>query len=911
MSQLITTILFIACFALFPLVGDSTAEEVVFENGFTAILIENHGAPMIGSSVIVRAGSIQEDASINGISHMLEHLLFNGTTTRTQEALYAEQARFGIYNNAHTSQTYTNYIVLAERDHFQKAIDIQADMLFHSVIPQGKFEKEKGIVLNEIAKDWASPRYWATEQFRRTFYKGTPYNLTVLGTPASIRRMTRTQVLDYYHTYYVPNNMTAVIVGDFERDQMVALLRKHFGVHPPGLLPVVQRHEIDMTVFETQTISRMAVSSPYLTMGFLAPPLGSPDYYPMSIFTHLAQRNVRRLLDGKLAIVGKKPIENIGLDYVANRDFGVLQVTAILQEGEDPASVIQALRAVLPQAGISLHNEHAIADLGTELKVQALSLLEKPHYYGMMKAEAITNGGWQFAKSYSEKISTVSPMRLGSVATRVFATPKDFASIILPGPETLEERVPTISSQYYVRATRVDDYSTSSLTRVNAWTSKQLGSSIRKKNSDVVWAPSASGQLNTQDTKRIQLNNGLVVHIDSNEDSAIFAMHVLAKHRSWSEPAGKEGIGDLLHTLLEYGTEALNRGSFENELAQIGAIIKTRDSDAIPFDDYYHSRLYSYIRLSTIDEFAYQGIQLLAQIVTQPRWRKTEIEAARRQVLARIAARDSHPSKRAESLLYQEIFKNNTRANSIEGTKESIESITIEDLKKFHAQYFSSQNIVLSVATGLPSKSLITLIEKAFRGLPIRTAITPPSAEIPLTRHEKEIRERLGASQSYIRLGTVFSFQPTDQPALTVLNAILSNQLSFVLREQQGLSYLAGSSISFMGTKAMLEVNLGTTPETLKTALDSLDEELRGFPQIHINQETIERVVNARNARHLMRRLTRINQTYRSGLAEFIGDHPGWASSSPEELKQVTAEDVTRVLKTYIANREFVKVIIE
>ena len=406
MRQLITTIFLVAWFGGIAIAEQPTVDEVVFENGFTAILIENHGAPMIGSSVIVKAGSIHEDASNNGVSHMLEHLLFNGTTTRTQQALYAEQAQFGIYNNAHTSQTYTNYIVLAERDHFQTAIDIQSDMLFNSVIPPGKFEKEKGIVRNEIAKDWASPRYWATEQFQRTFFRGTPYNLTVLGTPASIRGMTRAQVLDYYQAYYVPNNMTAVIVGDFERDQMITLLRKYFGTQPPGLLPAGHHHVLDATVFGTQTTSQMAVPSPYLTIGFLAPPIDSPDYYPMSIFTHLAQRNVKRLLDQELMRMGRKPIQNVRLDYEANHDFGILQVTSILQEGEDPAAVIGALRTVLPQTVVAEHNQDAIADLGTELKVQDLSLLEKPHYYGMMKANAITNGGWQFARSYSDRIST-------------------------------------------------------------------------------------------------------------------------------------------------------------------------------------------------------------------------------------------------------------------------------------------------------------------------------------------------------------------------------------------------------------------------------------------------------------------------------------------------------------------------
>ena len=911
LQPLIATIVLIVWPSYLAVAAKPIQEEIVFENGFTVILIENHGAPMIGSSVIVRVGSIHEDASNNGVSHMLEHLLFNGTATRTQEALYAEQAQFGIYNNAHTSQTYTNYIVLAERDHFQIAIDIQSDMLFNSVIPPGKFEKEKGIVLNEIAKEWATPRYWATEQFQRTFYRGTPYNLTVLGSPTSIRGMTRAQVLDYYQTYYVPNNMTAVIVGDFERDQMIALLRKYFGTQSPGLLPANQNHSLDTTVFGTQTTSQMAVPSPYLTIGFLAPAINSPDYYPMSIFTHIAQRNAKRLLDGKLTTMGKKPIENVRLDYVANRDFGILRVTAILREGEDSASTIQALRSVLPQAGMAVQSEHTIADLGTELKVQALSLLEKPHYYGMMKANAIANGGWQFARSYGDKISTATTMDIANVATRVFATPNDFASIIVPGSQTLEERVPVISNQYYVRATPTTDYSTSSLARVDAWTSKQSGASIMKETADVRWAPSATIHAAAKHQTRVRLTNGLTVLIDSNTDSAIFAVHVLAKHRAWLEPLGKEGIADLLHTILEHGTETLSPEGREQELSQIGATLKTRDSDAIPFDDYYHSKLYSYIRLTTIDEFADQAMNLLATLIAHPRLHQADFKDAQRKALARITARNSNPSKRAESLLYQALFANDARAHPIEGTKASVESITIGDLKKFHAQYFSPHNLVLSVSTGLPHETITTLVENEFRTLPTADVLTPSPTDIPLTHHGKEIRESLGASQSYIRLGTVFPIKPADQPALAVMNSFLSNQLSFELRERQGLAYFVRSNISFMGMQAMLDIDMGTTPQTLDKALNALDEALHDITSTAVHDDYIERIVNARNARYLMRRLTRINQAYHSGLDEFLRGHPGWASPSPAELKQVTAEAITSAMKTYFEHPEFVKVIIE
>ncbi|MDP7351063.1 MAG: insulinase family protein, partial [Nitrospinota bacterium] len=122
------------------------------KNGLNLILVENHSSPMIASVVTVNAGSVNETKDVNGISHMLEHLLFNGTTSRTQEQLYSDQDYYGIYNNAHTDRDYTNYIMLVEKDFIEKALDIQSDMLFHSIFPEDKFKKEKGIILNELAR---------------------------------------------------------------------------------------------------------------------------------------------------------------------------------------------------------------------------------------------------------------------------------------------------------------------------------------------------------------------------------------------------------------------------------------------------------------------------------------------------------------------------------------------------------------------------------------------------------------------------------------------------------------------------------------------------------------------------------------------------------------------------------------
>ena len=201
----------------FKLPFDKTQQDSVFylDNGMEVILVENHANPMIAAFTIVKTGSCNEDAATNGAAHFLEHLLFNGTKTRTQKQLYDEMDFYGGYNNAHTGPDYTNYMVLMPREFIAQGMDIQADMLFNSTLPEEKFEKERGIVIEEIGRSADRPTYQVQNHFLRMFFAGTPYERPVLGTVSTISHLQREQVLEYYRTWYVPNNMTLMVIGDF------------------------------------------------------------------------------------------------------------------------------------------------------------------------------------------------------------------------------------------------------------------------------------------------------------------------------------------------------------------------------------------------------------------------------------------------------------------------------------------------------------------------------------------------------------------------------------------------------------------------------------------------------------------------------------------------------------------------
>jgi zinc protease len=198
------TVLLCAIVALAAAPPAAAYHEEVLPNGLRVVLVENRANPMVCSSAIVGAGVVDEPDGMNGATHFLEHLVFNGTETRSQRALYDEVDRFGAYNNATTREDHTLFTLLLQKEFAAKGLEIQADMLFHSTLPPDKFEKEKGIILEELAKDRNDPAYLAQDAFRGFAYAGTPLARPVLGSESSIKGMSRDRVLAYYKARYVP-----------------------------------------------------------------------------------------------------------------------------------------------------------------------------------------------------------------------------------------------------------------------------------------------------------------------------------------------------------------------------------------------------------------------------------------------------------------------------------------------------------------------------------------------------------------------------------------------------------------------------------------------------------------------------------------------------------------------------------
>ncbi len=895
---------------------------LVLDNGFTAILIPNRVSPLITSVVVVRSGPATETAPVNGVSHMLEHLLFNGTSRRTQEQIYEEQDRYGIINNAHTDVEHTDFFVLAARDQFHRALDLQADMLFSSTVPVEKLAKERGIILNEIAKDRVSQENFMAELYARRLYHPHGLALPVSGTPESVGRIGRDAILDYYHRWYVPDNMTAIIMGDFSVEEMEPLVRRCFGDAAPGPLPRRDPAALNTAAFGLVHTEGAEGPARLLWLGAPAPGIGSDLFGPAHLLASIIDEGLTESVNESLGASGSKgAVLEADARLDAHADVSTFRVTATLSPDLAWADAARALLFEVTRrvsAG-DLRKDALLARLRLEEKSALMRLWEKPHYFGLDRAGFIAAGGWDLARDFTRHLGAVEPVDLKSAGRRISA-PSSWAVFQVGVDPPKDEGAGSVTGAAGIHlADQPTAESRDLRERWNAhWNAQGPaqgagGAAPVPKPPDPL-APASAGKGGGISARRV-LPNGMMLALDGSDDSRVFAAHVLAKNRSAAEPAGKAGIADLLHRMVARGTKGHPGGSLQEALRSIGGTLKVTDDPSIPYDDIYLSPEYSYIRLEALDEYATEAIGLLAEILSEPILDdEASLSVARDQLLDRARQAQTSPHDRSGLLLAKWLWgESHPFATSLFGSEVTIRSITAQDLAAFHRIYFSPRNLIVSIGTSEDLERLLPVVTSklgnwpaapkgsASPGLPVSAApprpAPPPSP--PPSSHDatgssgavpgepRSLTEALKAPQAYILMGRLLPAGPGQRPQVSALAAVLSRRMGDVLREKRGLSYSLGADAVPLGVATLLTAGMGVLPEQVEQARAGLREVTLSLMSAPPTQQEVDDAVRSAAVRVSMRRLSRINRAYQRGIDEMRRDRLGTYSAPDRQAASV------------------------
>ena len=194
---MIKRVLFIiAILAAGNLVFASEATVYNLDNGQTVVIKEVHTNPIVTIDTWIKTGSINEDDSNNGVSHFLEHLFFKGSTNHPTGEFDNILESKGAITNAATSKDFTHYYITIPSNYFDLALELHADMLLHPLIPRKELEKERKVVIEEIAKDETEPQSVVYDNLMEMLYTTHPYKRQVIGTRDIISTIQREEILN-------------------------------------------------------------------------------------------------------------------------------------------------------------------------------------------------------------------------------------------------------------------------------------------------------------------------------------------------------------------------------------------------------------------------------------------------------------------------------------------------------------------------------------------------------------------------------------------------------------------------------------------------------------------------------------------------------------------------------------------
>ncbi len=486
--------------------------EFTLENGLKVLLVPKPGTGITAVDIWVNVGSLNETREISGISHFFEHMLFKGTQKRPS-GIDREIEALGGRTNAATSYDFTHYYIILPSEHTELALDIIADITQNSSFPEEEIAREKEVVLREQQQRSDDPGSFAFFTLRQEFYTVHPYKLPIIGFADSLERLTREDFLTWMKTYYVPNNMTLVVVGDIEPEKTLQIVKEKFGAMERKEIPAQTYPKEPARTQKIITEIRRDVSQGYLIYAWPGPSVKeAQDVYAMDVLITL-------LSDGRSSRFYKKLRKELNLvttidaGYFTQKEPGIFHIYAEFPY-ENRAAVERAILSELKDILDGNVSTDEVERAKTVLLAnEAFQAETSAGLAGTLGFYSVVAGDYKFALTYPEKIRQVTVQDIITVARKYINLDIYYELVLVP--------------------------------------------------------ESAQAQLTTDEL--ITLPNGLKLILREDHSSETVALQAFVGTGARAEPAELAGIAELTSRLLLRGTTTRSEEEIFTEIENLGA----------------------------------------------------------------------------------------------------------------------------------------------------------------------------------------------------------------------------------------------------------------------------------------------------------------------------------------------------
>ena len=822
---------------------------VVLGNGMTAIVKENHTAPVAAVRLYVRAGSIYEHEHLGaGLSHLFEHLLAGGATEkRSEEASQKIIQEIGAQYNAYTTLDRTCYYLTVPGQHVGSALNLIADWVTRPTFPEEAFEREWGVVQRELEMLSSDPDAQLMNLFSELRYQVHPARYPVTGHQAILQQVTRDEILAYYRQMYVPDNCVLVISGDINASEMLAAIKQEFADFtrrsvPYIVLPtepdVVSPRELVKVMPSLQGPARMLT-------GFPSVALQHEDLYALDVLAGVlgageSSRLYRILRDRQLALATQ--VFNDTPAWAT----GTFTIFSVL----DP-SQIKSAREVIGQELERIQNEPVTAEELARIKRQ----LQVAHIRSNQTAEEqaetmaidyLATGDPHFSEHYVDNIQEVTAAEVQAMAQKYLLKDKQItlimASAALPADDT-------------------------------AAADKAVESPIKK----------------------ITLDNGLRVLLKRNPLVPLVDMQYYAMGGLLEETDANNGLASLMAAMSTKGTRHHSGAEISEYFDGIGGTVSASvGNNTIA----YRSEV---MALDFVEAF-----ELFAEIVLEPNFLEDELVKVKEMQLAAIAQVDNSWPDEARAFFREKFFVNSPYIRSSLGSAESVECLTPEQLRAFHEQAVVGSRSVLTIFGDIDLGAAEDLVRQRFSGISKGTVL-----DFGVFEAEPAIKEARRFTKATPKQGaTIYMGYPgmkltdiKDRYAMEVLTEIIGSTTSkdwlFAHLRGKQLVYYAWC-YNFPG---LLD---GYVAATCQCEADKVDEVIKDIEGLlgkavkgEFTEEEVSRAKSNRINAEVLNKQTNADSAASAALDELYGFGFDWSEGHSDRIMAVTLEEVRNVARKY------------
>lgn len=848
-------------------------EKYRLANGLEVILSKDHRLPIVAVNLWYHVGPANEKPGRTGFAHLFEHMMFQGSKHAGSQPFKLLETAGATGINGTTGFDRTNYFENMPAEQFELGLWFESDRMAFllDTLTAGNLANQRDVVRNERRQGENAPYKLVQEElFRQLFPSGHPYHASIMGSHADIESACLEDIREFCLQYYVPNNATLALVGDFDSTEAKRLVERYFGPIPSGkLVP-----KLDVNTPPILSARRMTVTDvvelPRVYKTWLTTPIFHPGDAEAIVLGHILGGGTSSRLYQKL-VHEKQIAQNVSAGNQSMMLGSVFMLVATAKPGVAIEELENALDDELAELQVNGPTDDELERAKNLIQTQFVFGLEQP---GRVADRLNTYnhylGDPDYVAQDLARFDRVTPADVERIARQL--TPGKSVTVLgVPGPKVLYD-VPKRTD------IEVDADHGSTLTG-QEWRS-------------VTPRPSQASSPDLPKPSSFTLPNGLQVLFLEQHHLPAIAANLVTLAGSGVNPADLPGLASFTADMLLRGTSHRSQRQLSDEIGRLGtSLSEWANTDSAG------------IGLSVLKKNADAAFEILADVLQNPAFQPEELERLRKERLTNLAQQRDYPGALAEKELIAELYGSGHPYGYLGiGTEASNQKIAREDLSRFHSTRYTPKGSALVLVGDASEAEARTLAERyfgAWTGSPLNEHPVQQGGNQP---RRIVIVDRPQSPQTQLLMGQLgVARSHPDYAAIQLMNTLLggmfSSRINTNLREVHGYTYGAQSRFSYRSSPGPFVVSAAVRTDATAA---SVTEVYREIERLRDTPATPEELAIAKEylTRSLISRFQTISRSAGSIAELFVYSlSQNEYETTVRAISTVSLADVQRVAK--------------